>query len=168
MKAALQKALLTAHVMTSVGLVGAVGAFLALAIAGVTSRDPYTIQAVYPAMKLVPWLVILPLAFAALAIGIIQSLVTKWGLFRHYWVLAKLGLTIFAVIVLLVQTNTISQLAETSSATALLSGELRGMQFRLLVHAAGGLLVLLVATTLAIYKPAGLTPWVRQNRLAGK
>jgi hypothetical protein len=96
-----RKLFLTAHITFSVGWLGAVAAFLALVIAGLTSRDVHMVRAAYSAMELTARFVIVPLAFASLLSGLIQSLGTPWGLFRHYWVLVKLLLTIFATIVLL-------------------------------------------------------------------
>lgn len=86
----LRKFALTAHVVSSVGLLGAIASFLALAIAGVTSQNAQMVRAAYLAMELIAWFLIVPSAFASLLTGLIQSLGTSWGLFRHYWVLAKL------------------------------------------------------------------------------
>jgi len=99
----LRKLALTAHVTSSVGLLGSIAAFLALSIAGLNSQDTQTIRAAYLAMDLVARLIIVPLAFASLVTGLIQSLGTPWGLFRHYWVLAKLLLTAFATTILLIK-----------------------------------------------------------------
>ena len=93
------------------GWLGAVAGFLALAIAGVSSDDPQTVRAAYLAMHLITWFVIVPLSFAALLTGLVQSLGTSWGLFRHYWVVAKLGLTVVATIILLAHTQPIGQVA---------------------------------------------------------
>ena len=71
-----RKFALTAHVTSSVGLLGAVAAFLALAIAGLTSHDARMVRAAYLAMNLTAEFVIVPLAFASLSIGIVQSLGT--------------------------------------------------------------------------------------------
>jgi hypothetical protein len=89
----LRKFALTSHVTSSVGWLGAVGAFLALAIAGVTSQNAQTVRAAYLAMHMTTWFVIVPLCLAALLTGIVQSLGTTWGLFRHYWIVTKLVLT---------------------------------------------------------------------------
>ena len=99
----LRKFALTAHIISSVGLLGAIAGFLALAVAGLTSPNDQTVRAAYLAMELIARFVIVPLAFASLLVGLIQSLGTPWGLFRHYWVLVKLLLTVFATIVLLVR-----------------------------------------------------------------
>src|SRR5437016_4259570 len=102
-----RKFALTAHVTSSVGLLGSIAAFLALAVAGLISRDSEIVRAVYPAMDLIARFVIVPSVLAALLTGLIQSLGTPWGLFRHYWVLVKLLLTIFAAIVLLARVKLI-------------------------------------------------------------
>src|SRR5262249_13587028 len=98
----LRKVALTAHIISSVGWFGAVGGFLALAVAGLTSRDAQMVGAAYLAMELTAWFVIVPLTFASLVTGLIVSLGTHWGLFRHYWVLLKFVLTSFATVLLLV------------------------------------------------------------------
>lgn len=92
----LRKLALTAHVSCSVGLLGSIAAFLALALARLNAQDAHIVRAAYLAMDLTARSVIVPLAFAALLTGLIQSLGTPWGLFRHYWVVAKLLITAFA------------------------------------------------------------------------
>ena len=64
MKPRLRKLALIAHVVASVGWFGAVAAFLALAVTGVSSRDPQIARAAYLAMGLTTRLVILPFALA--------------------------------------------------------------------------------------------------------
>ncbi|KOF17197.1 hypothetical protein AC244_18505 [Ensifer adhaerens] len=76
-----------ALIATSVGSLGAVAGFLALAVAGLASEDTQTMTSVYVAMDVIARSVILPLIFASLMTGLIQSLGTTWGLFRHCWVL---------------------------------------------------------------------------------
>ena len=94
----IRKFALTAHITSSVGLLGAVASFLALAIAGLTSQEASIVRAVYIALNVMVWHVIAPLCFAALLTGMIQGLGTPWGLFRHYWVLAKLVATAFRTV----------------------------------------------------------------------
>ena len=152
----LRKFVLTTHIASSVGLLGAVAGFLALAIAGLTSRDGEVVRSAYIAMNAIAELVIVPLMLAALVIGIIASLATRWGLLRYYWLIAKLGLTIIATVVLLLQMDTVGLLAR-SAAAASLSEAYFGQQVRMVVHSAGGLVVLLVLVVLSVYKPPGLT-----------
>jgi hypothetical protein len=158
MGAGLRKFALTAHVTSSVGLLGAIASFLALAIAGLTSRHDTMVQAAYVAMELTASFVIVPLAFAALLTGLIQSLGTRWGLFRHYWVLAKFVLTVFATVIMLLKMKLISYAAGIAG-TTLSSGDLRQAGIQLMVHAAAGLLLLLVPAALSVYKPRGTTPY---------
>jgi len=148
---------LTAHVVFSVGLLGAIAGFLALAITGLASPDIQTTSAAYIGMDLTARFVIVPLSFASLLTGTVQSLGTAWGLFRHYWVLAKLLVTAFAVAILLLQMKSIGYMASVAAERALSSGELFEERISLVVHAGGGLLVLLVPLALSIYKPRGRT-----------
>lgn len=147
----LRKALLLVHVVTSVGFIGAAAAFLALAVAGVMGAP------VYPAMQIVTWTVVVPLAFASLLIGILSSLTTPWGLLRSYWVIFKLVLTVLAVGVLLLQTRTINGLAD---------GAVEGRE-AMILHAAGGIAVLVVVSLLSVYKPRGTTGY-GARKLAGR
>jgi Predicted integral membrane protein (DUF2269). len=164
MKPGLRKLILTVHITSSVGWLGAVAGFLALAIAALNNKDAQTIRAAYIAMALMARFVIVPLAFASLLSGIIQALGTPWGLFRHYWLLVKLLLTLFATVILLLKTPLISYAARQAAAAAILSStNLHAAGRELLVHSAGGLLVLVVVTTLSVYKPWGLTRYGRRK-----
>jgi hypothetical protein len=153
----LRKFALTAHVTSSVGWLGAVAGFLALALAGLTSEDDQVVRAAYLAMKVIGWFVIVPLSVGSLLTGLVQALGTTWGLFRHWWVLIKLVLTILATIVLLVHMQPVGHLADVVAQATLAGGELRGLRIQLIADAGAALLVLLVATTLSVYKPRGMT-----------
>ncbi len=161
----LRKFALTAHVTSSVGLLGSIAAFLALATAGLINSDLLIVRAAYLAMAIITRFVIVPLAFASLLTGLIQSLGTSWGLFRHYWVLVKLLLTVFATGVLLVKMELIAYAARLAAETTLSRADLRAAGIELVVHATGGLLVLLVPAVLSVYKPPGLTRygWEKQG-----
>jgi hypothetical protein len=154
-----RKFALTAHVVSSVGWLGAVAAFLALAVAGLTSEDAQLVRAVYLVAEPLTWFVVIPLAFASLVTGIVQSLGTTWGLFRHYWVIFKLVIAVFATIVLLMYTQTVGSLADLAAKSADLS-RLRGSTF--VLHSGAALLLLLAATVLAVYKPRGMTRFGRR------
>ncbi|QIN84517.1 DUF2269 domain-containing protein [Rubrobacter tropicus] len=162
MKPRVRKFALTAHVASSVGWLGAVVVFLALAVVGLTGRDAQTVRGAYLVMEPAAWFVLVPLAFATLTTGIVQSLGTKWGLFRHYWVLFKLLITVFATVVLLVYMETFGYLAGVAADPTADLGVVRNPSPGL--HAALALLVLLVATVLAVYKPRGMTPYGRRKQ----
>jgi hypothetical protein len=157
MTPALRKLTLTTHVAASVGWIGALAVFLAHALVSSVSEEEQMVRAVSIAMGLTAWLVILPLCLASLLTGLVQALGTAWGLFRHYWVLFKLLLTAGATGVLLLKLGPISYLADAAKETANSSADLVGLQTSILAHAIGGLLVLLAALTLAVYKPQGMT-----------
>lgn len=164
----LRKALLTLHVAFSVGWLGAAAAYLAVAATALASGDAARMRTAYPTLELLGWSVIVPLCLAALISGVVQSASTPWGLFRHYWVVAKLALTVVATGVLLAHLPAVSH-AATLAAQGLSAPPTRhgSVPASLVVHAAGGLGVLLVITTLSVFKPWGLTPWGRrwQQRL---
>lgn len=153
----LRKFVLTAHVSLSVGSLGAVAVFLLLAVTGLTSQDAQLVRTAYIANGLIAWYVILPLILVSLLIGIVQSLTTPWGLFRHYWVLAKLLLTVLTFIVLLLQMEGITYIAGMAADRTLSSSELLGLRHSMWNHASGGLVVLLLLVVLSIYKARGMT-----------
>jgi hypothetical protein len=148
----LRKLALTVHVSSSVGWLGAIAAFLAISIAGLTRQDPQLVRGADLGMEWIGWFVLVPLSFASLLTGLIQSLGTEWGLFRHYWILAKLVLNVFANIVLLLFMRQLGSAAYRGSDAPP-------------IHAAVALLLLLVATVLSVYKPRGVTPygWRKQR-----
>jgi hypothetical protein len=156
-----RKLALTVHVTSSVGWLGAVVAVLVLAVAGMTSGDVLTVRGVYLAMELMGRLVLVPLALASLLSGLVQSLGTAWGLFRHYWVLLKLLITVLATAVLLMYMETLGGLADVAAGPADQLELLRTPS--VVLHAGAALLLLLVATILALYKPRGRTRYGRRN-----
>jgi hypothetical protein len=172
MRPRLRKFMLTVHIASSVGLLGAVAVFLVLAVIGLTSEDGEMVRAAYVAMGVTAWVVIVPLAFASLLIGIVESLGTRWGLFRHYWILAKLVLTALVVVVLLVQMRGINTVAGVAAATTLSSADLREVRLSFVLHAGGGLLVLLLPLGLSVYKPRGRTRYgqrkLKERRLVAQ
>jgi hypothetical protein len=164
MPVGLRKFALSVHLTASVGWIGAVAAYIALDVTAARGQDAQTLRAAYLAMEWTASYVIVPLAFATLLTGLVMSLGTKWGLFRHYWTVISLLLTVFATIVLLAETRTISYFADRAADPTASSEELRALGSTL-VHSVGGMVVLLVNMWLNVYKPQGLTPygWRKQQ-----
>jgi hypothetical protein len=161
----LRRLVLTTHVISSVGWLGAAAAYLVLAVDVLASRDAQTVRAAVLVMELIAWFVIIPMALASLLTGIVQSLGTTWGLFRHYWVVYKLLLNAFAIFLLLEYTTSLSQLAGIAAKTTLSNAELSQLKDPgHIVHSGGGLLLLLVATVLAVYKPRGMTRYGQRKQ----
>jgi hypothetical protein len=156
---------LTTHIIASVGWLGAVGAFLALAISGMTSESGPTVRAAYLAMELTGWRVIVPLCLASFLTGLIQALGTPWGLFRHYWVVTKLVIAIGATVLLMVHMQPVAEVARAAGQRLLAPADLHGIRVQLVFDAGAAIVALLVATTLSIFKPRGLTRygWRKQR-----
>jgi len=176
----LRKLVLAVHLTFSVGWIGAVVAYLALVFAAMGSQEAQTVRAAWIGMELTIRYVIVPLALLSLLTGLVMALGTKWGLFRHYWVLISLVLTVFATTILLQHIPTVRLFA--GLAVEMDSVDVSGLPGELphagtdggrqsqsqgvnqadglggeLFHAGGGLLVLLVVQVLNVYKPRGLT-----------
>jgi hypothetical protein len=164
MSPGLRRFALAVHLTLSVGWIGAVAAYMALDVTVATSQDAQTLRAAYLGMETIARSVIVPLALASLLTGLVMSLGTKWGLFRHYWVLISLLLTIIATLVLLSETQTISYFAEGAADPTTSSDDLRALGSTL-VHSVGGTVVLLVVLVLNMYKPRGMTRygWRKQQ-----
>jgi hypothetical protein len=160
----LRKVALAAHITLAVGWIGAVASYMALDVAAATSQDARTLRAAYLAMELIAWYVIVPLALASLITGLVMAMGTKWGLFRHYWVLISLLLTIIATVVLLAETQTIGYSADIAADPRTSGDDLRALGSTL-VHSVGGTVVLLVILVLNVYKPRGMTRygWRKQQ-----
>jgi len=155
MKPSLRKLTLTAHVAFSVGWLGAVAGFLALAIAGLVGHDDQRVRAAYLAMEMIGWFVIVPCSLAALMTGLIQALGTGWGLFRHYWVLVKLLSTILATVFLLVHMQLTSRIAGVAADLTASTANLGGLRIQLVGDAGAALVLLVAVTALSVYKPWG-------------
>ena len=162
MTSRVRKLALTAHVASSVGWLGAVAGFVALAVVGLTSRDAETVRGAYLVMEPAAWFVLVPLAFASLLTGLVQALGTTWGLFRHYWVVFKLLINVFATTVLVLYMDTFRFMADVAADPRTELDVVRNGSP--LLHAVAAFFLLLAATSLAVYKPRGLTPYGQRKQ----
>lgn len=151
-----RKFAVTAHVTTSVGWMGAVACFLALAIAGFASQQPLEVQAAYLAMELICWTIIVPLSFLSPATGIAQALWTPWGLLKHYWVVVKLLVTLPCTAALLLHMLPTARLSVAAGQGQLLGDALRDLRIQLVADSAIAIAALLFTTVLTAYKPRGM------------
>lgn len=163
MSPGVRKLALSVHLTVSVGWIGAVVMYLALGASAAKSAEADTIRSAWIAMELTGWFVIVPLAVASLLTGLVMSLGTKWGLFRHYWVMISFALTLVCVIVLVLHMPDVSLLADIAREADQAELEALGGD---LGHPAIGLVILLGIQVLNIYKPAGLTRygWRKQQQ----
>lgn len=157
MTPAIRRITFTTHITSSVGWVGAVIAFLALAVIGFTSNDEVKVRGAYLLMAPAAWFVLVPLAHASLLSGIALSLGTTWGLFRHYWVVLKLGITVFSTVILLIYMGTFRQMAGVAADPVVDLEAVRNASP--IVHAILALVLLVGATVLGVYKPFGTTAY---------
>ena len=167
MTSRLRKLVLLAHIIFAVGWLGSVAGFLCLAVVGLTGTNAAIVRAVYLAMDPITWFVIVPFALASFLTGLLLSLGTQWGLFRHYWILGKLLINSLSIPILLLHTRVIDYMAGTAARRDLTQADLDGPGTQLAAAAIAALVVLLVATILSVYKPRGLTSygWRKQTRI---
>jgi hypothetical protein len=153
-------ALLTVHVVMSVGWVGIDGALVALEITGLSTGNPTVRAGIATAMAVIALWVLVPVVFFSVVTGLVLALSTPWGLVRHWWVLTKCGiavvLTVAGLSVLLPQMQQI------------LAGGGASIGRPTLVARSMALMLLLVATGLSVAKPWGKTPHGRRMQRTGK
>lgn len=161
-----RKFVLAVHLTASVGWIGAAAAYLTLVVTVLANQDVRGVRDAILLMDLIDWFVIVPFGIAALVTGLVMSLGTPWGLFKHYWVLFTLLLTMFGIFVLIEYSLTLRQMAGVATRPTLSSAELSMLKDPgHAVHNIGGLGLLLVVTLLNVYKPRGLTRhgWRKQQ-----
>ena len=158
----LGKFVLTAHVTFSVGWLGAVSVVLAIGVIGFVSRDVQTVRSAYIVMEPATRFVLIPLSLGSLLTGLVQSLGTRWGLLRHYWVLIKLLINVIATVILLMYTQTLSFFALVAAETQSDLNLLRTPS--VVIHSGVAIILLLIATTLSVYKPRGMTRYGQRQQ----
>lgn len=159
---ALRKGVLTLHITAAVGWIGGIIAYLCLVVAARVNQDAQVLHSAWFAMDRIARYGLVPLAVTALLSGLALALGTRWGLFRHYWVVISLILTILATAVLLGQLPQIS--AHAALAASGDHGAAAAGLREQLAHAGGGLIVLLVVNVLNIYKPRGVTRYGQRRQ----
>jgi hypothetical protein len=115
------------------------------------------VRGAYLLMAPAAWFVLVPLAHASLLSGIVLSLGTTCGLFRYYWVVLKLGITVFATVILLIYMGTFRQMAGVAADPVVDLATVRNASP--IVHAILALVLLVAATVLGVYKPFGMTAY---------
>ncbi len=168
LRPAYRKAVLAAHVLTSVGWLGAAMCLFVLTWTSRLNHDVSARASIYDVMLLLTDWVVVPLALLALATGIACALGTPWRLLQHWWVVVKLAVT-FALATLSVlrlrpkvsdarHAAHVGQLAREHAATASLT-----------LAATTSLSLYAAMTIVSIYKPWGRTPrgrWTAQQAAA--
>lgn len=159
----LRKIVLTSHITFSVGWLGSVTVFLVLAFTALTSTNLLFVRSAFIDMKLSAWFIIVPFCLASLSTGIIQAVGTRWGLFKHYWIIVKLFLTIAMTILLLLHMQPISYLAGIAADTSASNIQQSELLIQLIAKAGAALLVLIAIVTISVFKPWGRIGIKQQN-----
>jgi hypothetical protein len=145
--------LLTAHIVVSVGWLGAGLAVTALTLAGMTGAEPAT---VYPAAHLIAAWLVAPLAAASLTTGLLLVATTSWGLVTHRWVTVKLAISVLlagvSAVLLVPRLATVAAIVTGPDPSALTSGQ----RLPLVLAPAAASVLLGVNVVLATAKPARL------------
>lgn len=152
-----RKAGLVVHVASSVGWIGAVFTSLVVAAIALGTEDAQIVRAAYLVLEPLGWYTLVPLSLASLASGLVQSLGTRWGLLRHYWVIVKLTMNVFATGVLLLYMQTLDHLSAAARTAATDAAAIGVRTPSPMIHAAAAIALLLVALVLSVYKPRGET-----------
>ncbi|WBB67046.1 hypothetical protein [Micromonospora sp. WMMD812] len=142
-----RKALLTAHLVTSLGWLGIDLVLLTLGVAVLRGADP---TVVYPVTALLGTALFAPLSVIVWLVGVVSALLTPWGLLRHRWVLVKLLITtVMVVLVLALLTPNLRAAGELGAALPARD------RADLVIAPAVSTTLMVVATVLSTYKPWG-------------
>ncbi|MFL6054718.1 MAG: hypothetical protein ACJ72W_17620 [Actinoallomurus sp.] len=154
-----RKVVTVVHVISSVGWLGLTLCLLTLGTTALVSDDPVLVRSIYRAMKVLGDVLIIPVTLTALLTGLLLALGTRWGLFRHYWVITKFGLTLLAAAASIFELRArfheaASLVAQhpTGPVSAMHMGALRAT---LVVAPTVALCVYVANVTLSIFKPWG-------------
>jgi uncharacterized membrane protein len=141
-----RRAVLTVHIIASVGLLGDCAAVLAINVRAAATGDPALAAASYDLLAMFGVVFGIPLSMTALASGLALGLGTKWGVLRHRWVAAKLLLLVSVILA--------GALVIGPATTAMRDGDGDGgTQSLLILASAYDVLALSLATALSVFKP---------------
>lgn len=154
--------LLLAHVVLSLGWMGAGAANVVLAATAAATPDGQLRRACYLLIDQIDFALVIPLAFSALASGLIISFATKWRLLRHWWVLVKLVLTVTVIVFSTFGVGVwVEQSITATGNDPFSSSPVAG---RLIVGAGLNILAFVFMSWVSITKPWPKTPWTPAGR----
>ena len=148
-----------AHIAAGVALLGSSSGLVLTAARAATRDDPAEAHTLYELMRILTFSLAIPFSFIALASGAALALGTRWGLLRHWWVVAKLALLVATLATGALLTGpTIDTMVD---ATAPGGAGDSAAEKRLVVSIAAQGTMVLAALGLAVVKP-----WGRMRRSA--
>jgi Predicted integral membrane protein (DUF2269) len=140
----LRRAVLSVHIVASVGLLGTCAALVALNVRAATTADATLAAATYELLTMFSLLFGIPLSFASLASGLALGLGSKWGVLRYRWVTAKLLLNVSVIV---------AGAVVLGPQTAAMVDGAGGSEVALVLGNIYDVLALGLATSLSVYKP---------------
>lgn len=153
-----RRAVLSVHIIASVGWIGVDLCTLTLAVLGSDSSDVTTQRAAFVVLEPIANLLLVPLPLLALLTGIIIAVGTPWGLLHHYWVVTSLVLTSVAAAAVLFALRPRLIGAADRARHALDPGAAVGiLRQQIIVASSIALLVLCAVTVINVVKPWGRT-----------
>jgi len=93
-----RKWLLIVHLLFAAIMLGVAVVFLILSIVAATASDIGIVRSCYNVMLMLADSSVRASTIGTLATGILLSVLTKWGLLRYYWIIAKEALSIVAIV----------------------------------------------------------------------
>jgi hypothetical protein len=152
-----RKLVLTLHVGSSVGWLGAAIAMTVLLVAGLVTGNPALRHSAFTFMHVYDLAVMIPLGYLALITGVLLSVGTNWGLLKHWWIVVKLVLTVAVLVFAGVFTSgwvleAVARTAEDPMA------DLGTLAVQLVANVVAFNVVFWTNTTVSVFKPWGLTP----------
>jgi hypothetical protein len=140
-----RKALLTLHIGASVALIGSGAGITALSLIA-TGESAADAQVIYSAAETLVFTLGVPLSFISLLSGIALGLGTRWGVLRHRWTAAKLGLQLAII--------ACGGLVIRPAMESLIDGG-DAAQWTMVAGAAFNTACAMLAVGLAVFKPGG-------------
>jgi hypothetical protein len=147
-----RKVWLSAHVAISVGWFGGAYAMLVLAVAAATS-DRHRQQTTYELMHIGDTMIMIPGSLGSLLTGLVLALYTRYRLLHFWWIVAKLVLTLAAMVFAYA-----SVAANVRGALTAPDLAIDQLQHGVVTGSIIMLLALFVPTALSVVKPWGRTP----------
>lgn len=154
----LRKAITTVHVIAAVALLGSQAALLVLALTAALTSGASLRHASYELMRILVFALEIPLAASALASGVVLAVRTEWGLFRHYWIIGKLGLLLATALIGIAAIRPwTEQMVAATGPQAQVGAALPAARWLLAGALVVAITALATATGLSVFKPRGRT-----------
>jgi hypothetical protein len=162
-----RQAVLTVHLISSLGWIGADLGLLVLAITASANGTPRVGQGACVALAFLATWITAPVSVIALISGVLLSMATKWGVFRYTWVVVSLVLNALMVLLVVFALGPLYRGAEhlvlAAPATSPVADILGGRRFELMAPPCVAFVVLTGVTIINVYKPWGRFGWPRRR-----